>query len=559
MKKILLILFLLPLMTQAQRLQHPTIYGYEFSRVRGSIWLGLPNDTFAIDSYYRDSAWAAVKNNTLYLWHTVNHNWVASGGSSTTPGLQDVLAVGQTITTPHTVTFGKQPLTMTWNTLENDDGGLVLYSNSTATGGFGQAMLLKVIMEGVNANINQTTYTAVYENLHSGTGSFNIGHESNAKNGDFNIGIEAAGITGTAATSTNIGGQFSASGAGTNTAAKFDASGGTTNYAADFNTGLVKISTLPTGASTDSIMTYEASTGIVRKRNVASIAAGSVPISGLTAAGEGNIIDNTTFGQAWDWTGLAGAGLVLGSSSTAAAGNNHSMLVLSVSGANSNSTQTTYGMRSTNTHTGTSSTNIAGYFSASGGTVNNALYIAGGAISINGSAGTSGQVLTSAGANTLPTWSTPSSGGITINTTAITGGTTGTLLYDNAATVGKTTTITTDGTYIKGRWRARVDSVASSATPTINSDNVDIFKITALAANISNFSTNLSGTPQDGDILELVITGTAARTISWGASFVSTTVTLPATTVTTATLTVIVQYYKSSSYGNNLWHCVNSY
>lgn len=109
------------------------------------------------------------------------------------------------------------------------------------------------------------------------------------------------------------------------------------------------------------------------------------------------------------------------------------------------------------------------------------------------------------------------------------------------------------------RFTARVGSTTSSATPTINTDNYDIYKLTAQAANITSFTTNLTGTPVDGDVFEVQITGTAARTITWGASFVSSTVTLPATTVTTATLTVVFQYYTTSSYGNNKWVCVNYY
>jgi hypothetical protein len=109
------------------------------------------------------------------------------------------------------------------------------------------------------------------------------------------------------------------------------------------------------------------------------------------------------------------------------------------------------------------------------------------------------------------------------------------------------------------RWKARVGSTTSSGTPTINTDNVDIYKLTAQAADITSFTTNLSGTPNDGDILEIQITGTAARAITWGSSFVSSTVTLPTTTVTTATLTVVVQYFTTSSYGNNKWVCVNSF
>jgi hypothetical protein len=118
--------------------------------------------------------------------------------------------------------------------------------------------------------------------------------------------------------------------------------------------------------------------------------------------------------------------------------------------------------------------------------------------------------------------------------------------------------INTTGVF-NGRWKARVGSTTSSGTPTINTDNVDIYKLTAQAADITSMTTNLSGTPNDGDVLEIQITGTAARAITWGSSFVSSTITLPTTTVTTATLTVILQYYVTSSYGNNKWVCVNYY
>ncbi len=105
------------------------------------------------------------------------------------------------------------------------------------------------------------------------------------------------------------------------------------------------------------------------------------------------------------------------------------------------------------------------------------------------------------------------------------------------------------------RWVARVGSTTSSATPTINTDSYDIYKLTAQAADITSFTTNLTGTPNDGDILEIQITGTAARALTFGASFVSSTVTIPTTTVTTATLTIIFQYFTTSSYGNNKWVC----
>lgn len=84
----------------------------------------------------------------------------------------------------------------------------------------------------------------------------------------------------------------------------------------------------------------------------------------------------------------------------------------------------------------------------------------------------------------------------------------------------------------------RVGSTTSSATPTINTDNVDFYHLTAQAVDITSFTTNLSGTPTDGQKLWIAVTGTAARAITWGASFEDGAVTLPTTTVTTQRLDV---------------------
>lgn len=79
----------------------------------------------------------------------------------------------------------------------------------------------------------------------------------------------------------------------------------------------------------------------------------------------------------------------------------------------------------------------------------------------------------------------------------------------------------------------RSGTTTSSATPTINTDNIDIYTLTAMSAAVTSMTTNLSGTPNIGD--EILIgfkdNGTA-RAITWGASFVSSGVaTLLATTV----------------------------
>ncbi len=115
----------------------------------------------------------------------------------------------------------------------------------------------------------------------------------------------------------------------------------------------------------------------------------TIPISKLAAASATNTIDNTLYAQTWNWNSLttetalslgsssisSGTLLNLSSTSTAAAGNTQKVLNISTSGANGTSTQTTYGTYVSNTHTGTSSTNIGGYFTASGGATNYPIYI----------------------------------------------------------------------------------------------------------------------------------------------------------------------------------------
>lgn len=93
-------------------------------------------------------------------------------------------------------------------------------------------------------------------------------------------------------------------------------------------------------------------------------------------------------------------------------------------------------------------------------------------------------------------------------------------------------------TLTNARITPRVGSTTSSATPTINTDNVDFYHLTAQAVDITSFTTNLSGTPTDGQKLWIAITGTAARAITWGASFENGAVTLPTTTVSTTRLDV---------------------
>ena len=141
-----------------------------------------------------------------------------------------------------------------------------------------------------------------------------------------------------------------------------------------------------------------------------------------------------------------------------------------------------------------------------------------------------------------------------------------TLWYDNTVSPAqwKTASISTilgytpisatsTDTLTNKRITARSGTVASAATPTINTDNVDYYSITALAAAITSFTTNLSGTPTIGQTLWISIkdNGTA-RAITWGASFESSTITLPTTTVISTRLDVAFIWNELTS----VWRCV---
>lgn len=79
---------------------------------------------------------------------------------------------------------------------------------------------------------------------------------------------------------------------------------------------------------------------------------------------------------------------------------------------------------------------------------------------------------------------------------------------------------------------ARVTTITSSSTPTVNTDLCDAVTITALAAAITSMTSGLTGTPKNFDMLLFRIkdNGTA-RAITWGASFAAAGASLPTTTV----------------------------
>jgi hypothetical protein len=130
-------------------------------------------------------------------------------------------------------------------------------------------------------------------------------------------------------------------------------------------------------------------------------------------------------------------------------------------------------------------------------------------------------------------------------------GTIATLAAPSGTVVGTSDT----QTLTNKRVTPRVSSETSSATPTINTDNVDAHSITALAADITSMTTNLSGTPTNFQrlIVRIKDNGTA-RAITWGASFEARGVALPTTTVISKVLTVGFLFDTVTS----KWGCVAS-
>lgn len=138
-------------------------------------------------------------------------------------------------------------------------------------------------------------------------------------------------------------------------------------------------------------------------------------------------------------------------------------------------------------------------------------------------------------------------------------------------------TVFTDGTTISGNGLAdnplravntvtnkrtppTVVQITQSATPTINTDNGDVFEIVGLAQAITSMTTNLSGNPVEGEMIEIIFkdNGTA-RAITWGASFVSSgNVTLPTTTVISTELRVLFQRRTSAVWtSTSAWVCID--
>lgn len=142
-----------------------------------------------------------------------------------------------------------------------------------------------------------------------------------------------------------------------------------------------------------------------------------------------------------------------------------------------------------------------------------------------------------------------------LTSTVVTVGTTPLTYVQFSIAPTNVVTLTGTQTLTNKRITKRVSALsANSATPAINTDTTDVVHITAQTTAITSFTSSLSGTPVDGDILRISITGTTAIAITWGTSFEASTQALPTTTVSTSRLDIGFFWNTETS----KWRCVAS-
>jgi hypothetical protein len=129
------------------------------------------------------------------------------------------------------------------------------------------------------------------------------------------------------------------------------------------------------------------------------------------------------------------------------------------------------------------------------------------------------------------------------------GAATATSVNDTTIPSSKTLVDTVDvQTITNKRITRRFVTVTQSATPSIDTDNGDIFSITGLAQAITSMTSGLTGTPSAGDLMMIQITDNGtARGLTFGTSFGATTIALPTTTVISTLLRMLFQYNPTNS------------
>lgn len=110
-KTIVFLLILIGFFSEAQVLQLNNTYGWEFRRFYANTLMGLPKDTFAVPATLQDIPFIANKAGTLYTWNITTHVWGAVSAGGGASGIDDVLAIGQSLTANRTLEINNNLLT----------------------------------------------------------------------------------------------------------------------------------------------------------------------------------------------------------------------------------------------------------------------------------------------------------------------------------------------------------------------------------------------------------------------------------------------------------------
>jgi hypothetical protein len=266
-------------------------------------------------------------------------------------------------------------------------GGNATNGSGTVRGGIGGNINLTSGNGGTSVGSAASAGGAGGINLNGGTGGVASGVSSSGAGGGISLFAGSGGGNTTSGGTAGPGGSvfidagsagFASGGAnpGTNgslSLGTLNASGITIGNTSALTGATTLQSGVTTGTTTSSAFVL----------NAAALTTGTAEYLTSGTITTGKLLDVADTGNVWTGSGTTNGLVNFASSSIAGTGSASSILLnIARSGTNTNASHTAYGLYSNVTNTGTTSTNVGGYFSASGATNNYGLIVANGNVGI---------------------------------------------------------------------------------------------------------------------------------------------------------------------------------